>query len=852
MRRLAPALAVLLLSALLPSNLAVAATAKAGGTCTKLNSTSTVNGYKFTCVKSGKKLVWSKGVKVVEKPTPAVTPAPVASPTPSVSATPTPSVSPSVSPSAAATPSPTPSASATPTPSPSPTPEKTYATLWEKYGWNKPSTALEVSKAATEKFLSYIATERNPAAEVKVIAQDGVDPLLTSWVDKGANLVAKTFDYPKLTRSFVDVIAIDRSWLESAYTKEGFSAQQVRDRLGGFDSGSPAFGGSFSNTWNYSTIKKNNLLVNDKSGMAQTAGHEFFHAIQERLAGRNPGPDGATIPNWIWEGPAMFIGLQTSSKLGIVDYLTAGQQSSINRYKNDSEAMKKLPLSEVKKNDKDTDPYGLGEVATEFIVANAGIEKLLGIYAALGQGKSFAQAFEAGTGVKLDDFYSMFEESRPTLGVPLGLSANAAASPSPAPSATPSATPTPTSTPTVTKKASYSNLWEKYGLTKPTSAESVATSATKAFTSFTDVVRSPNQVVVVKVQEGADPVWNNLISPGMELVAKSFSYPSFNGPVYALAGLDSAWMVSTFVSLGFTKDFAEKRVSGFDDVVANAGGNTAIWNITKITKNNSFVTNKVGIYQTPGHEFFHPIQQKLLGKGDQFPADGSGGPQWFLEGSAVFIGVQAANKLGQISYNKESRPNLVSTVLSDPATRNGKLADAKANLNRAGDVFPYNIGALGVEFLVANVGIQNLVDVFSQMGTGKSFAVAFEAATGIELVDFYAMFEEARPTLGIALGAFPPVVPAPAPSVAPTPTASTGPAKYTMENVKKHTSAADCWAVVSGSVYDLTKWAALHPGGPAVIQSLCGRDATADFLGRHSTQPDPARELANYLLGKLD
>jgi cytochrome b involved in lipid metabolism len=74
----------------------------------------------------------------------------------------------------------------------------------------------------------------------------------------------------------------------------------------------------------------------------------------------------------------------------------------------------------------------------------------------------------------------------------------------------------------------------------------------------------------------------------------------------------------------------------------------------------------------------------------------------------------------------------------------------------------------------------------------------------------------------------------------------------TLEEVKKHFSATDCWAVVNGSVYDLTKWAALHPGGAAIIRSLCGRDATADFSGRHANQPDPARELANYLLGKLD
>jgi hypothetical protein len=352
----------------------------------------------------------------------------------------------------------------------------------------------------------------------------------------------------------------------------------------------------------------------------------------------------------------------------------------------------------------------------------------------------------------------------------------------------------------------------------------------------------------VKVQEGVDPLWNNLISTGMELVAKSFAYPSFNGPVYALAGLDAAWMVKTFVSVGFSQQFAESRVSNFNDSVANAGGNTAIWNITNLNKKDSLVTNKIGTYQTPGHEFFHPIQQQLLKGGSKFPADGSGGPQWFLEGSAVFIGVQTSGKLGLISYENEGRPYLTKNVLSDPATRNGKLEDAKANLNRAGDIFPYNIGALGVEFLVANVGIQNMVDIFSQMGQGKSFSVAFEAATGVELVDFYAMFEEVRPALGIAIGSS--AAPSPAPSPSPTPI--TGQAKYTLEEVKKHSTASDCWAVVSGSVYDLTKWTALHPGGPAIIRSLCGRDATADFLGRHENQADPARELSNYFIGKLN
>ena len=40
------------------------AAVKARSACTKLNSTSASGGYKYTCIKSGKKLIWSNGVRV--------------------------------------------------------------------------------------------------------------------------------------------------------------------------------------------------------------------------------------------------------------------------------------------------------------------------------------------------------------------------------------------------------------------------------------------------------------------------------------------------------------------------------------------------------------------------------------------------------------------------------------------------------------------------------------------------------------------------------------------------------------------------------------------------------------------
>jgi hypothetical protein len=68
-------LSVLVVVALcvVPLPQANAATAKAGASCPKLKATSIVKGKKFTCIKSGKKLIWDKGVVVkatVTKPSP--------------------------------------------------------------------------------------------------------------------------------------------------------------------------------------------------------------------------------------------------------------------------------------------------------------------------------------------------------------------------------------------------------------------------------------------------------------------------------------------------------------------------------------------------------------------------------------------------------------------------------------------------------------------------------------------------------------------------------------------------------------------------------------------------------------
>jgi hypothetical protein len=379
MRKTKATLAILLslfiVTPLMPAEAAV----KAGAACSKAGVKSVASGKTYTCIKSGKKFVWDKGVAVT-KPT------------------------------VVSTPSATPAASPTPTP----TPEIVYATLWEKYKWSKPSSSASVATAATEKFKSYAATNRSPSTTVKIVSQEGVDANLLKWVTDGSAFASKVFSYPQLSAPFVAVIAKDKEFAEKAYNENGY-ARDAKSLANYFDK-VPAHGGP-PNTYNSTMITSKGLLVSDKIGMMQMPGHETFHFIQQSIAGTSASPDGLGIaPQWFWEGPAVFVCLQTANQLSLADYATEGRTFAVKR--SISGPVKSLKLSEVTKNDGSSDPYGIGAIATEFLVANVGMEKFMNVYNNLGKNMKFPDAFKSATGVDLVDFYAMFEEIRPTLDTP--------------------------------------------------------------------------------------------------------------------------------------------------------------------------------------------------------------------------------------------------------------------------------------------------------------------------------------------------------------------------------------------------------------------------------------------------
>ncbi len=74
---------------------------------------------------------------------------------------------------------------------------------------------------------------------------------------------------------------------------------------------------------------------------------------------------------------------------------------------------------------------------------------------------------------------------------------------------------------------------------------------------------------------------------------------------------------------------------------------------------------------------------------------------------------------------------------------------------------------------------------------------------------------------------------------------------YTLAEVSEHSNPKDCWLVIDGKVYDVTKFLEDHPGGDDVLLSATGKDATDDFedVG-HSTS---ARAMMDeFYVGEID
>jgi hypothetical protein len=277
------------------------AAVKAGDLCKKAGSTTTANGKKFTCIKSGKKLVWNKGVAIA-KPKPLATP--VATPTPIVSPTPSPTPTVYVPPTPITTPTPAPIVEKAPT---------GFADLVENYRgipevvWNE---AQKLAKAGTVK--SSFTIEIGPNTKI----QQGLgDPRI--YLEQASRLWSK-FDQPQLTRVFVYNFQ-DLAWAQQKNSALGGSWFKPEDLAGNCSSPSScgAFGGAYRGVGQiFFGVPIRDYFPFNLGFVRGTYVHEFSHVVQYSQFASQPALNGYPImPCWFSEGqpqvPGTSLGFET-------------------------------------------------------------------------------------------------------------------------------------------------------------------------------------------------------------------------------------------------------------------------------------------------------------------------------------------------------------------------------------------------------------------------------------------------------------------------------------------------------------------------------------------------------------
>ncbi len=72
---------------------------------------------------------------------------------------------------------------------------------------------------------------------------------------------------------------------------------------------------------------------------------------------------------------------------------------------------------------------------------------------------------------------------------------------------------------------------------------------------------------------------------------------------------------------------------------------------------------------------------------------------------------------------------------------------------------------------------------------------------------------------------------------------------FTVVDISSHNNAESCYSIIDGSVYDLTAWVNLHPGGKGKILSMCGIDGTEMFMNQHHGGKKFMTILARFKIG---
>jgi hypothetical protein len=377
-----------------------AASPKAGAKCAKAGATATASGKKFTCVKSGNKLVWNKGVAVKAAPKPS--PNPVFKPV---------------------EPTPSPTATPTPTPTPSVKPVEFNATA------KKAFDIIQTAKIQSSN-LTYTYRIGNFAAPdvVKVVQKyvENASQIYSLFLDSPRVVTIHVFtekDMPALSDStffanqtglkfFTDSWIKDESQINASYGALGtFYNSECSVSTNQCTGPAGHAGAAYPSRATALTLDQHSLSV---------PSHELFHVMQDfyRFNGRPQYFVTEEIKDFSMrpvfrEGGATFMALSSS----LTDF--AQYEDGVTFYKNwaakefaadikglnSPEDVVSL-LVKLERLDRSARLYGLGTFLHEWLIANHGLDKFISLTKKHNVGKEFNELFTETYGMSLKDAYT--------------------------------------------------------------------------------------------------------------------------------------------------------------------------------------------------------------------------------------------------------------------------------------------------------------------------------------------------------------------------------------------------------------------------------------------------------------
>ena len=332
------------------------AAVKSGSSCSQPGSSAISGKIKFKCIKSGKKYIWVKSPKVISKEAIGVKP-PVFVFTP----------------------------------------------------WSVSVTKQQLVSQALQNYQNWVKQNQGTSTNLNVYQDERVDLNHRKMIQTSSQHAQEIF-IKFLDKPYKLFVAKDDLWIKNKLSEINMISPPGESICPGGNSVNSYCAGS---DHGFFIIRSENSLQLLQKSDYQTPGHEYFHTVQSKVGGNL-----SLFPAWFKEGTANFIGTAISDELRYQDYLITRDEEVIKPWTN-----RPQPLEDFKLNNSQAglsnwlSPYGIGQVATEFIVASTGLDSLLNIFKYTNELNDFSLGFTKATSIELTQFYKLFDQGRVLWGI---------------------------------------------------------------------------------------------------------------------------------------------------------------------------------------------------------------------------------------------------------------------------------------------------------------------------------------------------------------------------------------------------------------------------------------------------